>query len=138
MLQQGDTQYRELSICYGRRVLRTSERKWSITDLQVFAGVWALETFRGYIEGSPTLVRTYYSPLLWLRSHAGKSFKLPRWILRLQEFAFALQHRKGRRTALADAPPRHAVGEADPETHGMMFDVALCAFLCQVERCQAR
>ena len=137
VLQQRDSEGRERPICFASRVLRSNERKWPITELEAFAVVWALETFRVYIEGSPTLVRTDHSPLLWLRNHAGKSTRIARWVLRLQEFAFDLQHRAGRCNAVADALSRYPTGDPDPEVHDTMFAASLCALVRQSERCQA-
>ena len=137
VLQQQDKQGREYPICFASRVLRPNERKWSTTELEAFAVVWALKTFRVYTEGSPTLVRTDHSPLLWLRNHAGKSARIARWVLRLQEFSFDLQHRAGRCNAVADALSRYPTSEADPNAHSTMFDASVCAFIRDTERCQA-
>ena len=93
VLQQRDDHKPEVPICFASRVLRVNEVKRPSTELEAFAVVWALETFRVCIEGSPTLVRTDHSPLLWVRNNVGKSSRLARWVLRLQEFAFDLQHR---------------------------------------------
>ena len=68
VLRQHDNGGRERPICFASRALRPNERKWSVTELEAFAVVWALEAFCPYIEGSPTLVRTDHSPLLWLRN----------------------------------------------------------------------
>ena len=127
----------ERPICYASRVLRPNERKWSTTELEAFAVVWALETFRVYVEGSPTLVRTDHSPLLWLRNNAGKSARIARWVLRLQDFAFDLQHRAGRCNLVADALSRYPVGDEEPPEHPTMFQAPLCAFVTQAQRCQA-
>ena len=127
----------ERPICYASRVLRPNEKKWSVTELEAFAVVWALETFRVYVEGSPTLVRTDHSPLLWLRNNAGKSARIARWVLRLQDFAFDLQHRAGRCNLVADALSRYPVGDKEPPEHPTMFQAPLCAFVAQAQRCQA-
>ena len=127
----------ERPICYASRVLRPNERKWSATELEAFAVVWALETFRVYVEGSPTLVRTDHSPLLWLRNNAGKSARIARWVLRLQDFAFDLQHRAGRSNLVADALSRYPVGDKETPEHPTMFQAPLCAFVAQAQRCQA-
>ena len=37
------------------------------------AVVWALETFRVYIDFVYVLVRTDHSPLIWIRNHAAKA-----------------------------------------------------------------
>ena len=136
VLQQLDEQKRERPICFASRALRPNERKWSATELEAFAIVWALETFRIYVEGSPTLVRTDHSPLLWLRNHAGKSAKIARWVLRLQEFAFDLQHRAGRCNKVADALSRSPLPNTDTEPHDTMYD-SLCLFIEAADRCQA-
>lgn len=136
VLQQRDEHNRDRPICFASRALRPNERKWSATELEAFAIVWALETFRVYIEGSPTLVRTDHSPLLWLRNHVGKSTKIARWVLRLQEFSFDLQHRAGRCNAVADALSRYPQPPDCKEPHETMFD-SLCLFIDEAERCQA-
>ena len=136
VLQQFDEQKRERPIHFASRALRPNERKWSATELEAFAIVWALETFRIYVEGSPTLVRTDHSPLLWLRNHAGKSAKIARWVLRLQEFAFNLEHRAGRCNKVADALSRAPLPNDDDKPHETMYD-SLCLFIAEAERCQA-
>ena len=136
VLQQLDEHKRERPIHFASRALRPNERKWSATELEAFAIVWALETFRVYVEGSPTLVRTDHSPLLWLRNHAGKSAKIARWVLRLQEFAFDLEHRAGRCNKVADALSRAPLPNETDTPHETMHD-SLCLFIAEAERCQA-
>ena len=131
VVKQRDERRREVPICFGSMVLRANDCKWPITELEAFAMEWALETFRVYIKGSPALVRTAHSSLPWLRNKVGKSSRLARWALRLQEFAPDLQHRVGRCNAVADALSRHPVGEPEPEPHDTMFDTSLCAFVRQ-------
>ena len=57
-LHQADEKGKEYPIAFASRTLRPNERKWTITELEALAVFWALETFRVYIEGSLTLVRT--------------------------------------------------------------------------------
>ena len=106
VLQQRDDHKREVPTSFASCVLRANERKWFITELEAFAMMWALETFRVYVDGSPPLARADHSPLLWLRSNVDKW-----WVLRLQEFAFDLQQRAGRCNAVADVLSRHPVGD---------------------------
>ena len=44
-LSQKDERGAERPIAFASRVLRANEKKWSITELEAFAVVWALETF---------------------------------------------------------------------------------------------
>ena len=87
----------ERRIAFASYVLPPHERKWHTTELEAFAIVRALETFPVYVEGSPTLVRTARSPLLWLRSQRTTTGKLARWAMRLQDLSFDVQHRPGNR-----------------------------------------
>lgn len=67
------------------------------------AVVWALETFRIYVDGSQTLVHTNHGPYLRIRNNVKKSTRLERWVLRLQAFTFTLLHRPGAANRVADA-----------------------------------
>lgn len=137
VLSQYDDQGAERPIYFASRYLRPAERKWAITELEAYAVVWALETFRNWIEGSPTLVRTDHSPLLWLRNNAGKTGKLARWVLRLQEFNFDLQHKAGKANAVPDALSRYPTGTVPTEPHPVMCDEVMCAMVQPTQRCQA-
>ena len=79
-LHQTDEHGKEYPVAFASRTLRPNEKKWTINELEALAVVWALETFRIYVESSRTLVRTYHTPLLWLRNNAGKSTRLARWV----------------------------------------------------------
>lgn len=126
VLSQKDERGAERPIAYASRALRPNEQKWPTTELEAFAVVWALEEFRVWIEGSPTLVRTDHSPLLWLRNNVGKSQRLARWVLRLQDFKYELQHRPGSCNRVADALSRYP--QAAPEQpHSTMHDTPACA-----------
>lgn len=90
------------------------------------------------------MVRTDHSPLLWLRNNAGKSTRIARWVLRLQDFAFDLQHKAGRCNAVADALSRYPTGEAPAKPHDTMCESnrtyqrdGLCAVVDPSERCRS-
>ena len=96
----------EKPISFASRKLTGAEIKWGATELEAFAVVWALEIFRPWIDGYQVKVRTDHSPLLWLQKNVNKTPKLARWVLRLQEFTFQLQHRPGKAQVVADALSR--------------------------------
>ena len=96
----------EKPISFASRKLTGAETKWGATELEAFAVVWALEIFRPWIDGYQVLVRTDHSPLLWLQKNVNKTPKLARWVLKLQEFNFELQHRPGKAQVVADALSR--------------------------------
>lgn len=85
-LHQRDSQLKEYSLAFASRTLHPKEKKRTITELEALPFVWALVTFRIYIEGTSTLVRADHSFLLWLRNNADETAKLARWVFRLQDF----------------------------------------------------
>ena len=136
--QQGDDK-KEYPICFASRSLKPNEKKWTITELEALAVVWALETFRIYIESAKVLVRTDHSPLLWVRNNAAKSARLARWLLCLQDFQFEIQHRAGKANVVADALSRFPLPEAqsDIHTNGINDKPNLCTFINCTDRCQS-
>ncbi|KAL8430976.1 hypothetical protein Efla_003967 [Eimeria flavescens] len=98
-------------IAFARRLLCPNQGRWTTTEWEAYAVVWALDTFRAYVEGSLTLVGTDHSPLPWIRNTVGKSAKIARWVLALQDFAFDLKYRAGKCHNVPDALARNAAGE---------------------------
>ena len=95
-----------------------------MTELEAFAVVWALESFRAYVEGSPALVHTDHSPLPWIRNNRGTKVKIGRWALALQNYAFDLTNRAGITHNVPDALSRYPTGKPGEE-HEFMFDECL-------------
>ena len=124
----------ERPIAYASRSLRPNKKKWHTTELEAYAVVWALETFRHYIEGSPILVRTDHSPLLWLRKNAGKSTISELGFLRLQDFALELQHCPGKAKVVADALSRVPLQKKDHNIHTDIISTPTVAFIKEAER----
>ena len=76
-------------MAFANRLLRDNEKRWSTTGLEAHVVVWDLERFRAWAEGSPILVRTDHSPFPWLKNSVGKSAKIARWDLALQDLALS-------------------------------------------------
>lgn len=109
-------------VSYASRSLMAHEKKWSATELEAAAVVWALDTFRPYIYGVPVLVRTDHSALSFLQSRTEKCPRLQRWALRLQEFNFKLVHRPGRQQRHVDCLSRAPVPPG-PNDAPILMDV---------------
>jgi len=102
----------ERPIAYISRTLGEYEKKWTATEIEAAAVMWALERFRPYIYGIRVLVRTDHSPLEYLRKCTNKCARLERWALKLQEFQFDIQHRPGAQQKHVDALSRAPVEES--------------------------
>lgn len=83
-------------ICYISRSLSRAEQKYSTTERECLAVIWACEKLRPYLEGYKFTVITDHYSLIWLNNLQNPSGRITRWVLRLQQFDFEVIHRKGR------------------------------------------
>ena len=98
---------REHVLAYASRVTQLGEKKWSATELEAAAIIWALEKFRLYLIDIPFRCRTDHSSLQWIKkSHTGR---LVRWALRLDEFDMVLEARPGIKMPHVDTLSRYPV-----------------------------
>lgn len=95
----------ERPIAFISRHLSAAEQKWHIREKEALGIIWALESFRHFLQGSDFHVRTDHSSLKWLLE--AKSGRLGRWALRLMEFGpFQINHRSGKEHTNVDALSR--------------------------------
>lgn len=91
-------------ICYLSRSLTRLERNFSTTERECLAVVWAIEKLRPYIEGlhfTFTVVTDHYS-LKWLQNLKNPTERLARWAVRLVQYSFTVEHRKGKDNVIPD------------------------------------
>ncbi|GBN12768.1 Retrovirus-related Pol polyprotein from transposon 297, partial [Araneus ventricosus] len=72
----------------------------------------SLEHFHHYLYGQKFLLRTDHASLRWLLNFKEPEGQIARWIQRLQEYDFEIQHRKGTSHGNADALSRRPCGES--------------------------
>ncbi|GBN27264.1 Retrovirus-related Pol polyprotein from transposon 17.6 [Araneus ventricosus] len=100
LLQGADME--EHSIEYARRLLNSAGRNYSTKEHEALAVVWALNKFRGYIEGSKITVASDHQPLKWLMKLKSPSGRLVRWALQLQSFDLNLEYIPGKSNVVTD------------------------------------
>ncbi|GBM07567.1 Retrovirus-related Pol polyprotein from transposon 17.6 [Araneus ventricosus] len=100
LLQGADME--EHPIKYASRLLNSAERNYSTTEREALAVVWALNKFRGYIEGSKITVASDHQPLKCLMKLKSPSGRLARWALQLQSFDLNLEYIPGKSNVVAD------------------------------------
>ena len=93
----------EKVVAYASRSVLEHEQMLTATELEAAVLIWALETFRPYIDRAHVTIRTDHAPLEYIRARNDRCKRLERWALRLQEFRFTIQPRPGSRQKHVDA-----------------------------------
>lgn len=96
----------ERVICYLSRSLNKAERKYTTTEKECLAVLFAIEKFRPYIEGTKFTVVTDHYSLKWLYKIKDPVGRIARWAVRLQQYDFDIVHRPGKNHTVPDALSR--------------------------------
>ncbi|GBM80129.1 Retrovirus-related Pol polyprotein from transposon 297 [Araneus ventricosus] len=102
----------ERVIAYFSKSLGKPERNYCVTRKELLAIVKSIEHFHHYLYGQKFLLRTDHASLRWLLNFKEPEGQIARWIQRLQEYDFEIQHRKGTSHGNADALSRRPCGES--------------------------
>ncbi|GFV86059.1 hypothetical protein TNCV_670561 [Trichonephila clavipes] len=78
VLLQGESPTDEQPVEYASRLLSSAEKNYSTTEREALAIVWALNKFRGYIEGTEITVASDHQPLKWLMNLTSPTGRLAR------------------------------------------------------------
>ena len=103
-------------IGYWSRALTKPERDFTTTEKECLAIVWAILLLRPYQEGQRFTVRTDHDFLRWVLNLADAKGRLARWLLRLSEYDFVVEHRAGIKHQAADGLSRLETTRLDNST----------------------
>ena len=93
-------------ISYAIRTLTDAEVKYTTTEKECLAIVWAIQKFRPHLDGYKFTVITDHSSLRWLHNLKNPTGRLARWSLSLSEYDFDILRRKGSSHHIPDALSR--------------------------------
>jgi hypothetical protein len=123
----------ERPIVYCSRQLNSAESKYSVTELELLAFIFATKQFRCYLYGRKFTVYTDHRALKWLLNLQDPSSRLTRWAIKLSEYDFAVEHRPNTRMRYADALSRcvNAVGKTLALTKEIIREEQVKDVLCE-------
>lgn len=118
----------EHPIEYASRLLNATERNYSTTEREALAVVWALDKFRGYVEGTKITIQTDHQPLRWLLSLKAPTGRLARWALSIQNYDLHIEYLPGKRNVVADTLSR------PPCDHSSSAECDVCSVFVEIPR----
>ena len=134
VLSQHDDEGRERPIAYFGRKLNKHEVHYTVTEIELLAAVEAIKNWRTYLWGREFKLVIDHSALKWLHTmrdtmEGGPASRLMRWILRLQEYNFTVEHKPGLLHKDADGVSRLAAAVGDAPSDGTASTSARTAVL---------
>lgn len=92
----------ERVIQYISKQLSTGQQKWSATEHEAFAVIYAHRKLRPYLDGAEFTVYTDHKPLKSLFQCEIKNTRVQRWAMQISEFSCQIEYRKGKNNVRAD------------------------------------
>ena len=84
-----------LPVAYASRSLNDTERRYSTTDREGLAVIWAVKYFMSYILGMPFTIVTDHSALTALKTKEKLEGRLQRWAEFLSDYDYQILYRRG-------------------------------------------
>ena len=93
-------------IAFESHKLTEVEQRYSAQEKELLAICYALEHLRGYIEGSPIIVRTDHEPLKYLRNQKEVGRRVRKFMDIIEQYEPEIVYRTGASNVAADALSR--------------------------------
>ena len=106
VLAQLDADGKEHVVAYASRGLLGSEQRYSATEIECLAIIWAVKYFHPYLYDKYFQLITDYSALRGILERSQPTGRVARWTLLLQSYQFSVTHRPGKVNSNVDTLSR--------------------------------
>ena len=100
--QKGEDERERIIACVSR-TYNEHEKKYSITEQECLAIVWDVKKFKQFLDVKPFKIITDYMAFEIIKTVNLSYGRRARWLCKLQQYDFTIEHRKGNRIAHIDA-----------------------------------
>lgn len=107
----------ERVVMWMSRRLSSAEVNYTVTEKECLAIVWCVERCKVYLINQFT-IRTDHSALTWLMKQKEPTGRLSRWIMKMQQFNYTVEHIPGRENVIADAISRNVLTFGEDTENG--------------------
>jgi hypothetical protein len=115
VLMQTDRNGETRIVSTASRVLKPTEQRYSVTEQELLAIVYALGKFRIYVYGHEIQLHSDNKAPSFLGKCSLTSNRVARWVMMLEEFNLNIKHISGAKHFLADTLSRHTAGLSEKE-----------------------
>lgn len=102
VLSQKDNDGVEHPVAFASRVLQPPEINYSTVEKELLSVVWSTQHFKPYLYGTKFLLLTDHKPLKWIFTMKNGNTRIMKWIWKLNEFEFEIEHISGKTNVVAD------------------------------------
>ena len=94
-------------LAYCSKTLSTSRQNYCMTKWEMYACIYAMRYFQGFIKGQNTMIRTDHAALVWLLGFKGSDSMYHRWIAEMSSYEpYNIISRSGEQHKNADGMSR--------------------------------
>ena len=83
------------------RTLNKAEEKYTTSEKELLAIIWAMKRLRQYLLGNKFKIQTDHKAFVWLHNVKDPSSRVLRWRLRMEEYDYDIEYVKGKENKVA-------------------------------------
>lgn len=100
-------------VAFASRKLKGAETRYSTTERELLALVWATAHFKCYLANSHFVIFTDHAPLTYMLKIKDPTSRMAKWICILSDFEFTVKYVKGKCNGVADFLSRYVNNSND-------------------------